>query len=65
MLPFSTNLGHEEPADKDSWDTWLLGADTIYLCIRDYYDTEDGKNEGIVICEEGRIDTSEYEEEDN
>ena len=62
VLPFSTNLGHEEQEDKDSWDTWFLHDNVTYSCIRDSYDTEDGKNESIVICEEGSID-SEYEEE--
>ncbi len=57
---FSNNLGH----DKDSWDTWFIHADVTYLCIRDYYNTEDGKNEGVVIYDEGSID-SEYEEEED
>ncbi len=41
-----------------------MHADITYLCIRDYYNTEDGKNEGVVIYDEGSID-SEYEEEDD
>jgi len=61
---FSTNLSHEEQEDKDSWDTWFIHADVTYSCIFDYYNTEDGKNEGVVIYDEGTID-SEYEEEDD
>ncbi len=41
-----------------------MHADVTYSCVRDYYNTEVGKNEGIVIYDEGSID-SEYEEEDN
>ncbi len=63
-LCFSTNVGHEEQEDKDSWDTWFMHADVTYLCIRDYDNTEDGKNEGVVIYDEGSID-SDYEEEDD
>ena len=40
---FSTNVGHEEQEDKDSWDTWFLHDESTYSCIQDYYDTEDGK----------------------
>ena len=64
VLCFSTNLGHEEQEDKDSWVAWSLHADVTYSWIQDYYDTEDGKNEGVVIYDEGSIE-SEYEEEDN
>ena len=49
VLYFSTGIGHEEQEDKDSWDTWFLHADVAFLYIRDYYDTEDGRNEGVVI----------------
>ena len=61
---FITNLSHEDQEYKDSWDTWFIYADVTYSCIRDYYNTEDGKNEGVVIYDEGSID-SEYEEEDD
>lgn len=64
VLYFSTDVGHEEQEDKDSWDTWFLNSDVTYSCIRDYYDTEDGKNEGVIIYDKGSIE-SEYEEDDN
>ena len=64
VLYCSTKIGHEEQEDKDSWDTWFLHADVTYSCIRDYYDTEDGKNEGFLIYDKGSIE-SEYEEEDD
>ena len=64
VLYFSTDIGHEEQEDKDSWDTWFIHADVTYSCIFDYYNTEDGKNEGVVIYDKGSIE-SEYEEEDD
>ncbi len=64
VLYFSTDVGHEEQEDKDSWDTWFLHHESTYSCIRDYYDTEDGKNEGVLIYDKGSIE-SEYEEDDN
>ena len=64
VLYFSTDIGHEEQEDKDSWDTWFLHHESTYSCIRDYYDTEDGKIEGVVIYDKGSID-SDYGEEDN
>ena len=64
VLYFSTNVGHEENEDRDSWDTQFLNHDVTCSCIQDYYDTEDGKNEGVVIYDKGSIE-SEYEEEDD
>jgi hypothetical protein len=64
VLYFSTDVGHEEQEDKDSWDTWFLHHESTYSCIQDYYDTEDGKNEGVLIYDKGSIE-SEYEEEDD
>jgi hypothetical protein len=63
VLYFSTDVGHEDQEDKDSWDTWFLHDESTYSCIRDYYDTEDGKNEGVVIYDEGSIDSDYGEEE--
>ncbi len=41
-----------------------MHADVTYSCIRDIYNTEDGKNEDVVIYDEGSI-ANEYEEEDD
>jgi hypothetical protein len=64
FLPFSVNKGHEEQDNDDSWDTWLLDSDITYQCIRQYYETDDGKNEDVLIYEQGSME-SEYDDEDD
>ena len=59
VLPFSIDHGDEEQEVYDSWHTWLLVSDIVYLCIRKYYETGDEKNEDVVIYKQGSVE-SEY-----
>jgi hypothetical protein len=42
----------------------MLDSDITYRSIREYYETDDGKNADVIIYEEGSVE-SEYEDEED
>jgi hypothetical protein len=61
---FSVNESPDDQEDVSSWDTWFLDSDITHTCIRQYYETDAGREENVAIMEKGTIE-SDYEDDDN